>query len=73
LPALPATTPRAAASPSAAIFVSAPRSLNEPVRCRLSAFSSTRPPQASPMLREVNTGVRRTMSAIASRASATSI
>ncbi len=43
LPALPATTPRSAAAPSAASFAVAPRTLNEPVRCRLSAFSTTSP------------------------------
>jgi hypothetical protein len=32
LPALPVTTPAAQPSPSEAIFASAPRSLNDPVR-----------------------------------------
>ena len=44
LPALPATTPRAHASPSAASLFSAPRILNEPVRCRYSALSSDASP-----------------------------
>ena len=43
LPALPATTPRAQpSSPSAASLAAAPRTLNEPVRCRFSAFSDDR-------------------------------
>ena len=69
---------RAARSPSPAraaairsIFASAPRSLNEPVRCRFSAFSSTLPPHSSDRLRDVRTGVWRTRSRVRSRASRT--
>jgi hypothetical protein len=49
LPALAATTPaRFSASESVAILLTAPRILNEPVRCRFSAFSET----SRPMIRE---------------------
>jgi hypothetical protein len=45
LPALAATTPAArCASVSAAIRVTAPRTLNEPVLCRFSAFRTTSRP-----------------------------
>ena len=45
LPALAATTPRArSASDSLAIRKSAPRTLNDPVRCRFSHFRKTGPP-----------------------------
>ena len=44
LPALPAVTPWRASSPSDDSLLIAPRILNAPVRCRLSAFSTTLPP-----------------------------
>src|ERR671932_1263611 len=48
-PALAATTPAArSASVSVAILLTAPRILNEPVRCRFSAFSHT----SRPVMRE---------------------
>ena len=44
-PAVAATTPAArSASVSELIVLTAPRALKEPVRCRFSAFSSTRRP-----------------------------
>jgi len=47
LPALAATTPaRLSASESVAILLTAPRILNEPVRCRFSAFSATSRPMS---------------------------
>ena len=52
-------------------LASAPRSLNEPVRWRFSAFSSTLPPHSSDRLRDVSTGVWRTRSRVRSRASRT--
>ena len=64
-----ARPPAAAASRST--LASAPRSLNEPVRCRFSALSSTVPPHSSDRLREVRTGVWRTRSRVRSRASRT--
>jgi hypothetical protein len=72
LPALPAVTPRAQRSPSAASLLSAPRILNEPVRCRLSAFRTTLPPARSVTVSDGSTGVWRTTSATATRARATS-
>ena len=53
LPALAATTPRArSASDSRAILVYAPRTLNDPVRCRFSHFRKTGPPACSESTRE---------------------
>ena len=57
LPALPAVTPAAAAEPSEATLFIAPRILKAPVRCRLSAFSTTSPPARSESAAEVTTGV----------------
>ena len=56
-PALPVTTPPPHASPSAASLDSAPRSLNEPVRCRFSALNATVAPARSLSVRELSTGV----------------
>ena len=65
----PATTPlRAAPSPSAASFADAPRTLNEPVRWRFSAFSTTVPPARSENVRVDSTGVRRAIGARRRRA-----
>ena len=58
LPALPAVTPAAAAEPSEATLFIAPRILKAPVRCRLSAFSTTSPPVCSDSAADVTTGVR---------------
>ena len=67
-----ATTPRAQpASPSAASFAAAPRILNEPVRCRFSAFSTTSPPARSEIVRVESTGVRRAIGARTARVRAT--
>src|SRR5262245_4195787 len=58
LPALAATTPRArSASESREILLKAPRTLNEPVRCRFSHFRKTGPAKASESTREWSTGV----------------
>ena len=64
------TTPRAQpSSPSAASLASAPRILNEPVRCRFSALSTTVPAGAlGERARGDSIGVRRTTSAIVARA-----
>jgi hypothetical protein len=60
LPADAATTPLAQPfSPSAASFADAPRTLNEPVRWRFSAFRTTVPPACSEIVRVERTGVRR--------------
>src|SRR3954470_16753609 len=71
LPALPAVTPRAQPSPSAASLFSAPRTLNEPVRWRFSALSATAAPVRSLSVSEGSTGVRLATPATAGRASAT--
>src|SRR5207245_2697714 len=71
LPALPQTTPVAQPSPSEAILASAPRSLNDPVRCRFSAFRTTVDPSRSDSVRELRTGVSRTTPAPASTAPST--
>jgi hypothetical protein len=68
LPALPAVTPARARSPSTASLLMAPRILNEPVRCRFSAFTTTRPPVAADSTGDESTGVRTTVAATASRA-----
>src|SRR3954469_6496368 len=72
LPALPATTPSAACGPSAASLLSAPRTLNEPVRCSASALTRTSPPARSLSVSDGRTGVWRATSRTASRAAATS-
>src|SRR3954468_18713300 len=71
LPALPAVTPRAQPSPRAASLFSAPRTLNDPVRWRFSAFSATAAPVRSLSVSDGSTGVRFATSAMATRARAT--
>jgi len=71
-PALPATTPWSARAPSASSFAAAPRTLNEPVRCRHSALRTTSPPERSLSVHESSTGVRRATAATAGRARAMS-
>ena len=59
LPAEAATTPRAQpSSPSAASLAATPRTLNDPVRCRFSALSTTVPPARSENVRVDRIGVR---------------
>ena len=53
-------------------LVGAPRILNEPVRCRFSALSTTTPPTRSEIVRDDSTGVRRAIASTAGRAAATS-
>ena len=72
LPALPATTPTRARSPRSASLARAPRILNEPVRWRFSAFSTTSPPQRSDSHVDVTTGVALTIPAPAAAARAMS-
>ena len=71
-PALPAVTPRAQPSPSAASLLSAPRILNEPVRWRFSAFTTVGAPRRSVSVTDGRTGVRFATSATAARARSTS-
>src|SRR5919108_5582508 len=60
LPALAATTPaRRSDSESAATVLTPPRILNEPVRWRFSAFSSTSRPAARESVSDQYTGVSR--------------
>ncbi len=68
LPALAVTRPGAARSPSAATLLRAPRSLNEPVACRHSAFSATAVSAASDRLALAIVGVRTTSASTARRA-----
>ena len=73
LPAEAATTPLAQpSSPSVASFAATPRTLNEPVRCRFSAFSTTVPPARSENVRVERIGVRRATVSAAARAALTS-
>src|SRR4051812_12038796 len=72
LPALPAVTPRAQRSPRAASLFSAPRILNDPVRWRFSALSTTAALVESLSVCDGSTGVWRTTSATAARARAMS-
>src|SRR5262245_16305767 len=73
LPALAATTPAArSASPSVEILLNAPRILNEPVRCRFSAFSDTSRPASRENVSDRNTGVIRATPSRRSRAASTS-
>ena len=73
LPALAATTPRArSASESLAILLYAPRTLNDPVRCRFSHLRNTGPPTVSDSTRECSTGVSEITSWISLRAAVTS-
>ena len=71
LPALPATTPDVAASPRVATLFIAPRILNDPVRCRFSAFSTTVPPHMSDSAADSVTGVCFTTPVPAARAART--
>src|SRR6266581_372229 len=73
LPALAATTPtaRSAAESVASLFM-APRTLNEPVRCRFSALSRTSRPVSRESVAEPYTGVTRACSWIRSRAASMS-
>jgi hypothetical protein len=57
LPALAATTPFAQPSPRRCTFAAAPRTLNEPVRWRFSAFSATGTPRRSVSVADGRTGV----------------
>jgi hypothetical protein len=59
LPALAATTPPAQPSPRRRILTAVPRTLNEPVRCRLSALSSIGAPSRSVSVADGSTGVGR--------------
>ncbi len=69
MPAVAATTPAVrSASLSCAILLTAPRILNEPVRCRFSAFSRTSRPVRRAQVSELKTGVTRATPAIRSRA-----
>src|SRR5262249_20367848 len=69
LPALAAITPAArSASDRDARMLTAPRILNEPVRCRFSAFSRTRRPVRTVSASEPKTAVRRARSPMRSRA-----
>ena len=70
LPADPAVTPAAAASPSSPSLASAPRTLKLPVRCRFSAFSTTVPCTRWDSAADSMTGVRVTWGAPAARAAA---
>src|SRR5919108_2818837 len=73
LPALAATTPaRRSDSESAATVLTPPRILNEPVRWRFSAFSSTSRPARRESVSDANTGVTRACAATRSRAARTS-
>src|SRR3954466_5235464 len=73
LPADAATTPFAQPScPSTASLLATPRTLNEPVRWRFSAFSTTVPPARSENVRVDRIGVRRATASTAARAARTS-
>src|SRR5829696_5593504 len=68
LPALPAVTPLAAPAPSEASLFIAPRILKAPVRCRLSALSTTSPPRRWDSVTEDTIGVSLTTPAATTRA-----
>jgi hypothetical protein len=69
LPAEAQTTPAAQpASPSAASFAAAPRTLKDPVRWRFSALRTTSPPARSEKVRDERTGVRRAIVSTTGRA-----
>src|SRR5919201_3926081 len=69
LPALAATTPAArSASESVCSLLTAPRTLNAPVRWRFSAFSQTSRPARREKVSEPYTGVARAMPSIRARA-----
>src|SRR6266540_3702451 len=70
LPALAATTPAArSSSASVAILLTAPRTLNAPVRCRFSAFSQTSRPASRENVSDPYTGVTRAIPSRRRRAS----
>src|SRR5918992_292645 len=72
-PALAATTPASrSAAPSDEIVLYAPRILNEPVRCRFSAFSNTGRPASRVNVSEWYRGVSRATPASRSRAASMS-
>src|SRR4051795_6428301 len=69
LPALAATTPAArSTSAMTASLLTAPRSLNDPVRWRFSAFRDTSRPAMRENVSEPKTGVTRTAAPTRSRA-----
>ena len=73
LPAEAAITPFLHPSwPSASSFAATPRTLNDPVRCRFSAFNATVPPARSENVRVESIGVRRATVSTAARAALTS-
>src|SRR5207253_585129 len=73
LPALAATTPRfRSCGVSSANLLAAPRSLNDPVRCRFSSLKWIRAPQSSLNGSESGHGVTPTMPRMRSRAARTS-
>ena len=73
LPADMATTPaRRSAAVSRAMRLAAPRSLNEPIACRLSSLSVTCAPVARLTASEYSEGVRMTRPAIRAAAACTS-
>src|SRR5436305_8741506 len=72
LPALAATTPAARSSaPSSDSLFTAPRTLNDPVRCRFSAFSQTLRPTRRDNVSEPYTGVARAWPRMRPRAAST--
>src|SRR5690242_10049676 len=74
LPALAATTPALRSfSESVAILLTAPRILNEPVRCRFSAFSQTSRPMRVESVSVPYTGVTRAWPSSRARASRISL
>src|SRR4051794_26302943 len=74
LPALAAITPAARwSSSSVESLLTAPRTLNAPVRCRFSAFSVTRRPTRRESESEPYTGVTRAYPAMRSRAALMSV
>src|SRR5688572_7308909 len=73
LPALAATTPRPrSSSVSTATRLTAPRTLNDPVRCRFSAFSHTSRPASCESVAERTMGVSRAIPSSRARARSTS-
>src|SRR5262245_51164053 len=73
LPALAAITPASrSAGERLATVLTAPRILNEPVRCRFSAFRTTSRPTWREIVSEPYTGVSRASAPIRARAASTS-
>src|SRR5579884_2479914 len=73
LPALAATTPASRSEgESSDSLLTAPRTLNEPVRCRFSAFNHTSRPLRRASVSELYTGVTRASPASRSRAASSS-